>query len=141
MFAQHLSGCQFATTCYCLLDTQTLNLSYCRAGHPYPILIKKNNPPIQLQTRGSLLGVFDNAYFEQASVQLESGDKLLLYSDGAESFIGTVDDNQVFNFDSRFLNIVNLPASQLKSQFESIIQQNKDTTDPDDITLIVLEIL
>jgi serine phosphatase RsbU (regulator of sigma subunit) len=141
MFSQHLSGCQFATSCYCLLNTQTLNLSYCRAGHPYPILIRKNNPPQQLQTRGSLLGVFDNAPFEQASIQLQSGDKLLLYSDGAEPFIGAVDDNQSFRFDSRFLDIASLPVSQLKSEFESIIRQDKSSVERDDITLIALEIL
>jgi phosphoserine phosphatase RsbU/P len=141
MFAQHLSGCQFATSCYCLLNTQTLNLSYCRAGHPYPILIRKNTPPQQLQTRGSLLGVFDNAPFEQASIQLQSGDKLLLYSDGAEPFIGTVDDNQFFRLDSRFLDIASLPISQLKSEFESIIRQDKNSVERDDITLIALEIL
>jgi serine phosphatase RsbU (regulator of sigma subunit) len=141
MFAQHLSGCQFATCCYCLLNTQTLNLSYCRAGHPYPILMRKNNPPQQLQTTGSLLGVFDNAHFEQASVQLEAGDKLLLYSDGAEPFIGAVEENgQPLKLNSHFLEIANLPASQLTSEFESAVRQNKDLAEPDDITLIVLEI-
>ncbi len=141
MFAQHLSGCQFATCCYCLLNTQTLNLSYCRAGHPYPILIRKNNPPRQLQTTGSLLGVFDNAYFEQASIQLESGDKLLLYSDGAEPFIGSAENNRPFEFTEQFLNITNLPASQMTAEFESIVKQNKDSAENDDTTLIVLEIL
>jgi serine phosphatase RsbU (regulator of sigma subunit) len=141
MFAQHLSGCQFATCCYCLLNTQTLNLSYCRAGHPYPILIRKNNPPQQLQTTGSLLGVFDNAHFEQASIQLESGDKLFLYSDGAEPFIGTVENDRPFEFTSQFLNITSLPAAQITSEFESVVRQNKDSAEPDDITLIVLEIL
>jgi sigma-B regulation protein RsbU (phosphoserine phosphatase) len=141
MFAQHLSGCQFATCCYCLLNTQTLNLSYCRAGHPYPILMRKNNPPQQLQTTGSLLGVFDNAHFEQASIQLKSGDKLLLYSDGAEPFIGTAENDGPFEFTSQFLNIASLPAAQLTSEFESVVRQNKDSAEPDDITLIVLEIL
>ena len=141
MFAQHLSGCQFATCCYCLLNTQTLNLSYCRAGHPYPILIRKNNPPQQLQTTGSLLGVFDNAHFEQASIQLEPGDKLLLYSDGAEPFIGAAENDRPFEFTSQFLNIANLSASQITSEFELVVKQNKDSAEPDDITLIVLEIL
>lgn len=141
MFAQHLTGCQFATGCYCLLNTQTLNLLYCRAGHPYPILIKKNRPPQQLQTTGSLLGVFDNAHFEQASIQLEPGDKLLLYSDGAEPFIGAIENDRPFEFTSQFLHIANLPASQLTSEFESVVWQNKDSSVPDDITLIVLEIL
>jgi len=140
MFAQHLSGCQFATCCYCLLNTQTMNLSYCRAGHPYPILIRKNNPPQQLQTRGSLLGVFDNASFEQSSVQLVPGDKLLLYSDGAEPFIGSAGNDASLEFSKWFLEVVKLPAEAITSEFESITRQHKTFAELDDISLIVLEI-
>ncbi|MFA5292486.1 MAG: PP2C family protein-serine/threonine phosphatase [Phycisphaerae bacterium] len=140
MFAQHLSGCQFATCCYCLLNTQTMNLSYCRAGHPYPILIRGNNPPQQLQTRGSLLGIFDNANFEQNSIQLVPGDKLLLYSDGAEPFIGSAENNVSLEFSKWFLEVVKLPAQAITSEFESITRQHKTFAELDDISLIVLEI-
>ena len=140
MFAQHLRGCQFATCCYCLLNTETLTLDYCRAGHPYPILINKNKPPLQLQTRGSLLGVFEDAQFEQGSVQLRSGDKLILYSDGAEPFIGTKENENSLNFAEEFTNIAALPAKQLTAEFEILTRASKDTTELDDITLIVLEI-
>ena len=140
MFAQHLHGCQFATCCYCLLNTETLKLDYCRAGHPYPILTSKNKPPQQLQTRGSLLGVFENAQFEQSSVQLRSGDKLLLYSDGAEPFLCTKENENSLNFSEEFTNIAALPAKQLTAEFEILTRASKNTTEPDDITLIVLEI-
>jgi len=59
MAAQKLSGYQFATCCYCLLNTKTRQLTYARAGHPYPILIRPGQQPEQLQIRGSLLGVFE----------------------------------------------------------------------------------
>jgi sigma-B regulation protein RsbU (phosphoserine phosphatase) len=45
MTAQKLSGYQFATCCYCLLNTKTLQLTYARAGHPYPILIRSGQQP------------------------------------------------------------------------------------------------
>ena len=122
MFAQHLTGCQFATCCYCLLNTETLKLTYCRAGHPYPILISKNKPPQQLQTRGSLLGVFENAQFEQGSVQLRSGDKLLLYSDGAEPFLGTKENETSLSFSEEFTNIAALPVKQLTAEFEKLVK-------------------
>jgi sigma-B regulation protein RsbU (phosphoserine phosphatase) len=140
MFAQHLRGCQFATCCYLLLNTETLTLDYCRAGHPYPILINKNGPPVQLQTRGSLLGVFEDAQFEQDSVRLRIGDKLILYSDGAETFMGTKQNENFLNLGKEFMNITALPAKQLVTEFEKLVKTSKETAELDDITLIVLEI-
>ncbi|OHB57092.1 MAG: hypothetical protein A2173_04200 [Planctomycetes bacterium RBG_13_44_8b] len=140
MFAQHLRGCQFATCCYFLLNTETLLLDYCRAGHPYPILLRKNNSPVQLQTRGSLLGVFEDAKFEQASVQLDSGDKLILYSDGAEPFMGTKLNEEVIRFEREFASLAELPAKQLADKFEKLVKQSRETGEADDISLIVLEI-
>jgi sigma-B regulation protein RsbU (phosphoserine phosphatase) len=140
MFAQHLRGCQFATCCYLLLNTETLTLDYCRAGHPYPILINKNGPPVQLQTRGSLLGVFEDAQFEQDSVRLRIGDKLILYSDGAETFMGTKQNENFLNLGKEFMNITALPAKQLVTEFEKLVKTSKETAEFDDITLIVLEI-
>ena len=141
MLEQHLSGCQFTTSCYFLLNTQTLQLSFCRAGHPYPILIQKGKPPRQLQSKGSLLGVFDSAQFEQETVQLSVGDKLLVYSDGAEPFINTNNNNTSFEYNKWFLQIANLPADALIAEFESVVKQGKNYLQPDDITLIALEIL
>lgn len=143
MFAQHLRGCQFATCCYCLLNTETLALDYCRAGHPYPILISKNRDgggPVQLQTRGSLLGVFEDAQFEQGSVQLQPGDKLFLYSDGAEPFMGTEHNETSLNFTREFAAITALPPRLLAEEFENLIKASKNTTELDDITLLALEI-
>jgi hypothetical protein len=141
MLEQNLSGCQFTTSCYFLLNTQTLQLSFCRAGHPYPILIPKNKPPQLLQTKGSLLGVFDSAQFQQETIQLSVGDKLMVYSDGAEPFINTTNDNTSFEFNKWFLGISGLPADGLVSEFESVVRQGKNYLQPDDITLIVLEML
>jgi len=141
MLEQNLSGCQFTTSCYFLLNTQTLQLSFCRAGHPYPIVVPKNKPPQLLQTKGSLLGVFDSAQFQQETVQLSVGDKLIVYSDGAESFINTTNDNTAFEFNKWFLEIANLPADALITEFESVARQGKNYLQPDDITVIVLEIL
>ncbi len=141
MLEQNLSGCQFTTSCYFLLNTQTLQLSFCRAGHPYPILIPKNKQPQLLQTKGSLLGVFESAQFQQETIQLFSGDKIVLYSDGAESFISNTNDNTSFDFNKWFLGITALPGDNLISEFENVVRQGKNFLQPDDITVIVLEIL
>lgn len=140
MCEQRLSGCQFATCCYFLLNTKTLRLDYCRAGHPYPLIIDSQNNASQLQTRGALLGVFDNAQFDQGSVQLKIGDKLILYSDGAEPFMGIEQNDRNLNFHREFSELLTLPGQQLTAEFENLCKTTKKTAEVDDITVIVLEI-
>jgi serine phosphatase RsbU (regulator of sigma subunit) len=72
----------FVTACYGLLDTRSNKLRLASAGHPAPFLFKSDGSQQQLEARGPLLGVFEEADFETREYQLEPGDRLLLYSDG-----------------------------------------------------------
>jgi len=138
---QKLSGNQFITCCYCLLNIETLQLTYARAGHPYPILIRPAQPPLPLEVRGSLLGIFENAEFGQQTVQLQAGDKLLIYSDGAESYIGSSEQEGKFDFNELFRETAALPIDEMMQQFEASLQnQHLKPSEIDDITAIVLQI-
>jgi len=140
--SQKLSGYQFATCCYCLLNIKTLQLTFARAGHPYPVLIRPGRQPEQLESRGSLLGVFENADYIQQTVQLQSGDKLLLYSDGAEPFIGEFDDMTGFHFKEEFRKIADLPVVEMMDGFNSLVHnQTVRPSEVDDITAVGLQIL
>lgn len=142
MSGQKLSGYQFATCCYCLLNTQTLQLTYARAGHPYPILIRPGEQPQQLESRGSLLGIFKDAEYVQHTIQLQSGDKLLLYSDGAEPVIGSFNDRSGFHFTREFCEIRDLPIVEMLDKFKTLMQSEEiSPSDVDDITIVGLEIL
>jgi len=142
MAQQNLSGCQFATCCYCILNIQTFELTFSRAGHPYPLLIRAGENIRQLELRGSLLGVFQQAKFAQQKVQLQRGDKLVLYSDGAEPFVGSVDDNSDLHFTNEFYEIAYLPIEQMFEGFERLVDsQQPAPSQVDDITLVGLEIV
>jgi len=142
MAAQKLSGYQFATCCYCLLNTSTLELTYARAGHPYPVLIRAGRQPEQLEIRGSLLGVFEQAEFPQKTIQLQPGDKLLIYTDGADSLIGGFNDRAGFCFTEEFLKIKHHSMEQILEVLHSHIQnQEVEQAEIDDITMVGLEIL
>jgi len=142
MAAQKLSGYQFATCCYCLLNIKTLQLTFARAGHPYPILINDQKAPERLEIKGSLLGVFGQSEYVQQTIQLQPGDKLLLYSDGAEPFIGKFDDQTGFYFSEEFRKIMNLPIVEMRDKFRELTQnQEIDPMEVDDITTVGLEII
>lgn len=142
MTAQKLSGYQFATCCYCLLNTKTFELTFARGGHPYPILMRPNERPMQLELRGSLLGIFEDAEYIQRTIQLQPGDKLLLYSDGAEQFIGSHDDETGFHFSDGLMAFRDLPVLEMMDRLSALTQDGKiDTSEVDDITAIGLEVL
>lgn len=141
MCDQKLHGCLFATCCYCLLNIRTMQLTYCRAGHPYPVVMHKGQPPVQLESTGGLLGVFAEAKFDQNTVQLAHGDKLFLYSDGIEKLIGDVDDDSVFSFTEEFTSLTDLPVEEMMEKFGRLAKARKVATEEiDDVTAVALEI-
>ena len=73
----------FATAWIGILDTDTMTLQYTNAGHNYPILQRRGKPCELLQTvHGLFLAGMDFTEYSQDEIQLEAGDRLLLYTDG-----------------------------------------------------------
>ena len=96
----------------------------------------------QLETRGALLGVFEDAEFEQATVQLQPEDKIFLYSDGCEPLVGQSTDEGSFEFTKDFLNISKQPAEKMLEEFNTLVKnRNTPKEQIDDITAIALQIV
>ena len=141
MVGQKLSGYQFATCNYSLLNIRTRQLTFARAGHPYPILFRPGRSPQQLQTRGALLGVFDNAEFIQQTVQLRAGDRLLVYSDGAEPLIGKNTSSERFQFTDELLAVKDKSITEIVDRLTDLAKSRQiDPAEADDLTLVGLEI-
>ena len=139
---QKLSDHQFITCCYCLLNTKRMHLTYARAGHPYPLIVHSNGTIDTLDAKGALLGVFEKAEFQQATVQLREGDKVIIYSDGTEPYIGDFEDEKGFVFGDFFRSIAQLPVSDFTCQLkEAILKEAEGKKQFDDITTVGLEVL
>jgi sigma-B regulation protein RsbU (phosphoserine phosphatase) len=75
---------QFVTVFYGILDLTSGDLVYCNAGHPPPLLLnpKPRNRVQTLVRTGMALGVVETESWEQATIQINRGALLTLYSDG-----------------------------------------------------------
>jgi sigma-B regulation protein RsbU (phosphoserine phosphatase) len=73
---------QFFTMIYGILDTQTYEFRYVCAGHPYPLLVPQSGKPIFHETGQLPIGVLPNTKYHESNLQMNSGDCLILYSDG-----------------------------------------------------------
>ena len=75
---------RFTTACYAVLDCRSHELTLSRGGHPYPLLLAADGESRMIESEGPVLGVFEDEPFETTRLQLDEGDRLLLYSDGFE---------------------------------------------------------
>lgn len=83
LLAADFPGGPFITMIYGVLDTQRRVWTYCAAGHPPALLLRKSGRPITLDSNSPLLGVVDGP-FVQKEVSLQPGDRIVLYSDGID---------------------------------------------------------
>ena len=87
LLAVRLEECQFVTAVYAVYNEQTHVIRWARGGGPYPILMRRNQPPRLLISEGTLLGAVPNPTFEVVEHQLEPGDTLILHTDGLEDLV------------------------------------------------------
>jgi sigma-B regulation protein RsbU (phosphoserine phosphatase) len=74
----------YITCFYGILDLETGRLEYSRAGHNPPYLVRARDREVQtLDAAGGLpLGMLKAVKYDTATVQLDAGDTLLLFTDG-----------------------------------------------------------
>jgi phosphoserine phosphatase RsbU/P len=71
----------YATFFCALFDPAARKLIYSNGGHNRPVVMR-GGEVIRLDESGPPVGLFQNAHFEQAEIQLEPDDLLILYTDG-----------------------------------------------------------
>lgn len=73
----------FASACYVYLDLDRRRLTLASAGHPAPIVLPAEGKAFQPAIpRTPALGLLENAMFRESEIRLESGMKLMLFTDG-----------------------------------------------------------
>lgn len=133
----------FATAWIGILDTRTMTLQYTNAGHNYPMLQRKGQPCEEIRkNHGLFLGGMEFMQYRHNELQLESGDRLLLYTDGV---VEAHDKNDELYGEDRLKSMVDgtrdLPGEQLlKRIFDDVCDYATGVPQFDDITMVVLTI-
>ena len=72
---------KYATFFFSLYDELSGKLTYTNAGHLPPILFRKEKSQL-LDVNGTVMGAFPMSRYEESTLQMESGDLLVCYTDG-----------------------------------------------------------
>ncbi|MDX1641640.1 MAG: PP2C family protein-serine/threonine phosphatase, partial [Balneolaceae bacterium] len=132
---------KFATMFYGTLDTETGVLNYTNAGHDCPILFRQDQEPINLQTTGLILGIFEESEYTKEQITLQHGDLLFLYSDGITEAMDP--DFEMYGIE-RVKNLVKENRDKKTSDITDIILTDirshaKSAVQSDDITLMLIK--
>jgi sigma-B regulation protein RsbU (phosphoserine phosphatase) len=133
----------FVALLYALLDGRDRTLVLCSAGQTQPVYYSSMTGKASLvQTEGDSfpLGILDQADYRETKVQLASGDRVVLYTDGIVEAMN--DQKEIFGFE-RLLKIVEgAGAIGATSLLMEIINNVKDfaggAPQHDDLTVIVV---
>jgi sigma-B regulation protein RsbU (phosphoserine phosphatase) len=81
-FPMESQGGLHFTILYGVLDLRTKLFRYACAGHPQPVHLPKGQKAVFASGEGLAVGWVDDVEFDEFTLQLAAGDRLLLYSDG-----------------------------------------------------------
>src|SRR5688572_1264699 len=83
---------RFISFFFSVLDPASGELVYSNAGHNPPFLMRADGSVETLEGGGLILGVFGMAQYESCSCRFNSGDVLLLFSDGVTEAVNASND-------------------------------------------------
>jgi sigma-B regulation protein RsbU (phosphoserine phosphatase) len=129
---------KYATLFLGIYDGATRRLMYTNGGHLQPILISEDGSFQLLSCGGTVVGLFDNLSFPEATVQLRPGDLLVTYTDGV-----TEPENDYGEFgEERLIQLVrenrHFPLERITEIVATAVADwIGDDEQPDDITLVL----
>jgi serine phosphatase RsbU (regulator of sigma subunit) len=134
---------KFVTMFYGEIDSQIRKLTYCNAGHNYPILVRGGSQIQFLDVGGLILGAFAEAPYEMGDIELNSRDLIFFYSDGLTDTRNLRDEE--FG-EERLIQLLlkwsYLSADELKDRIVNEVNDfSQGAVQYDDLTLVTLKVL
>jgi phosphoserine phosphatase RsbU/P len=132
---------KFVTFCYCTIDAAENRLTYASAGHCPPLLLRGAEEAISLKEGGTPLGILPGRDYANTEVQLKTGDRLILYTDGLTEAMNA--EEQEFG-ELRLVELgkrnTGLSAAELLEVIRKEVSGYSGGSFQDDFTLVVVAV-
>jgi sigma-B regulation protein RsbU (phosphoserine phosphatase) len=129
---------KYATLFLGTYDGTARRLTYSNGGHLPPIIMSEDGSIRRLDVGGTVVGLFDNMAYEEASVSLRRGDIFIAYSDGV-----TEPENDFGEFgEERLIDLLrenrDLPLARISEIVTAAVDDWIGANEqPDDVTLVL----
>jgi sigma-B regulation protein RsbU (phosphoserine phosphatase) len=136
------NGRRFTTAFIAEFDPASRGLTYVNAGHNNPMLRRQNGVIDRLEAGGMPLGIMENVPYESGRVTLQSGDWLVIFTDG----VVEAENNQQREYgEERLITMLNwgvtlTPAVLLQSILADLDRFVGTAPQHDDVTCLLLKV-
>jgi PAS domain S-box-containing protein len=136
-------GKRYLAAFYGVLDTRSREFVYSKGGHPPAMLAHPAERKIEyLSTEGIFIGLFANGKYEEKTVTLRPGDKLVMFTDGLiETFNAKEQYFGLKKFEELLMEVMGIPVDVMVS---AVLNAQKgfreNSAHVDDLTLMILQI-
>lgn len=132
---------QFMSLLYGVYDAKLKTFTYTNAGHPGPLLLR-GDEIVTLKSHGMLLGVTEDACYENSTLVLAAGDLLVAFSDGVSEAMNH--GRKMFRSDGIGAAVRRLANQSCEGILQGIWSELETHvnggSEPDDRTLLVMRI-
>ena len=137
MLSDVLAG-QYVTAACAFVDLSAHTVTYSGAGHPPALLLRKHSSDlVQLAENGLFIGPFPQATYTNISVPFESGDKILLYTDGIID--ATAPDGQQFGHERLIEFLLATRNYEPAELVERLFAKITSSVQEDDLTVVLAQ--
>jgi len=135
---------QFATFFLASVDERTLTLRFTNAGHNFPVLLRGSGERVLLETGGIVIGMMESLPWQEESLVLAPGDRVVLYTDGVSEAANA--EGEMFGEERLYELLARAPreltAAELVDRVLAGVREFLAGTEPgDDITVMALRVL
>lgn len=131
---------RLVTLFYGELDLPSGLLTYVNAGHNAPYLMRQGTISARLNATSLVLGIDVNARYETRGINIQSGDRLLLFTDGiTEAFNEREEEygeDRLANFLQKHANAE--PRDLLQSLVNDVLKFCSSAKPSDDMTMMII---
>jgi sigma-B regulation protein RsbU (phosphoserine phosphatase) len=126
-----------------LVDVRRKGLHYINCGHVPPVIVRPDHEPIPLTEGGMVIGLFENARYQRGHVKLQSGDILVLCTDGITESMNTLQDEYGIERVVRCIQgVADKSAAEIVSAVNADVARfSRHGTHLDDKVMITLKVL
>jgi sigma-B regulation protein RsbU (phosphoserine phosphatase) len=131
---------KYVTLFYAEIDPVSRRLRYVNAGHIPPCLVRASGEGERLRAGGPVIGLLEEAVYEEGEVTLEAGDLLAVVTDGVTEALTTGEEE--FG-DERVCETLQGAEGSAESALRGLVQAVEDWTGPaegfgDDLTALIM---
>jgi len=143
MILKDTRGEKYMTMFMGLIDTRRKAIHYINCGHVPPVIVRPGSEPLQLVEGGMVIGLFENVQFDRGHVKFQTGDILLLCTDGITEAMDV--QSEEFGMDRVVTTVTQVPERKAKEIVlkvcNHVTEYSKGGTHMDDKVMLAIKVV